>query len=38
VPAHDTIETIHRQCDLIEERLKREFTDIEVIIHPEPKH
>ncbi len=37
VPAHDTIETIHRQCDLIEERLRREFRDIDVIIHPEPK-
>lgn len=37
VPPHDTIETIHRQCDIIEERLEREFTDINVIIHPEPK-
>ena len=37
VPPHETIETIHRQCDLIEERLEREFTDINVIIHPEPR-
>lgn len=37
VPAHETIETIHRQCDMIEERLVREFRDIDVIIHPEPK-
>lgn len=37
VPAHETIETIHRQCDMIEERLEREFRDIDVIIHPEPK-
>lgn len=37
VPAQETIETIHRQCDLIEEKLKREFRDISVIIHPEPK-
>lgn len=36
VPAHETIETIHRQCDIIEERLEREFRDINVIIHPEP--
>jgi len=38
VPAQDTIDTIHRQCDLIEERLEREFRDIDVIIHPEPKN
>ncbi|MDM8001315.1 MAG: cation diffusion facilitator family transporter [Bacteroidota bacterium] len=38
VPPHETIETIHRQCDIIEERLEREFTDINVIIHPEPRH
>jgi cation diffusion facilitator family transporter len=37
VPAQETIETIHRQCDLIEARLEREFRDISVIIHPEPK-
>lgn len=37
VPADETIEVIHRQCDLIEERLQREFSDISVIIHPEPK-
>ena len=37
VPAQETIETIHRQCDLIEERLEREFRDISVVIHPEPK-
>jgi cation diffusion facilitator family transporter len=37
VPPQDTIETIHRQCDLIEERLERQFRDINVIIHPEPK-
>jgi cation diffusion facilitator family transporter len=37
VPAHDTIETIHRQCDLIEARLEHEFRNISVIIHPEPK-
>ncbi len=36
VPAHETIETIHRQCDMIEERLEREFRDINVVIHPEP--
>jgi len=36
VPAHETIETIHRQCDLIEARLEHEFRDISVIIHPEP--
>ncbi len=38
VPPHDTIETIHRQCDMIEERLGREFRDISVIIHPEPRN
>jgi cation diffusion facilitator family transporter len=38
VPPHETIETIHRQCDMIEDRLEREFTDINVIIHPEPRH
>jgi len=37
VPSQETIETIHRQCDMIEERLEREFKDIDVIIHPEPK-
>jgi cation diffusion facilitator family transporter len=37
VPAQETIETIHRQCDLIEARLEQEFRDISVIIHPEPK-
>ena len=36
VPAQETIETIHRQCDLIEDRLENEFRDISVIIHPEP--
>jgi cation diffusion facilitator family transporter len=36
VAADETIETIHHQCDLIEERLEREFRDIQVIIHPEP--
>ncbi|MCU0459939.1 MAG: cation diffusion facilitator family transporter [Bacteroidales bacterium] len=36
VQPQETIETIHRQCDLIEERLGREFRDISVIIHPEP--
>ena len=36
VPAHETIETIHSQCDMIEARLEREFRDINVIIHPEP--
>lgn len=36
VPAHETIDTIHRRCDLIEERLESEFRDISVIIHPEP--
>ena len=38
VPAGETIETIHRQCDAIEERLQREFRDISIIIHPEPKN
>lgn len=38
VPPQETIETIHRQCDVIEERLEREFRDIDVIIHPEPRH
>ncbi len=37
VPAKETIETIHRQCDLIEEKLESEFRDISVIIHPEPE-
>lgn len=36
VPAQETIEIIHRQCDLIEARLESEFRDISVIIHPEP--
>jgi cation diffusion facilitator family transporter len=36
VAANETIETIHHQCDLIEERLGREFRDIHVVIHPEP--
>lgn len=38
VPAYETIETIHRQCDIIEQRLESEFRDISVIIHPEPEH
>ena len=38
VPPQETIETIHNQCDIIEERLEREFRDIDVIIHPEPRH
>lgn len=38
VPPQDTIETIHGQCDVIEERLRREFRDISVVIHPEPRH
>jgi cation diffusion facilitator family transporter len=37
VPAQETIETIHQQCDRIEERLEGEFMDIRVIIHPEPR-
>jgi cation diffusion facilitator family transporter len=37
VPANETIEVIHRQCDRIEERLESEFRDISVVIHPEPK-
>jgi len=37
VPANETIEVIHRQCDCIEERLESEFGDISVVIHPEPK-
>jgi divalent metal cation (Fe/Co/Zn/Cd) transporter len=37
VPAQETIETIHHQCDRIEERLEGEFKDIRVIIHPEPR-
>jgi len=36
VQGAETIETIHRQCDLIEQRLESEFRDISVIIHPEP--
>lgn len=36
-PEYETIGNVHRQCDLIEERLGREFRDISVIIHPEPK-
>ena len=36
VPAHETIEIIHRQCDIIEERLESEFRNMSVIIHPEP--
>ncbi len=36
VPAHETIEIIHRQCDIIEERLESEFRNMRVIIHPEP--
>ncbi len=36
VAANETIETIHHKCDLIEERLEREFRDIHVVIHPEP--
>ncbi|MCB0800128.1 MAG: cation transporter [Bacteroidales bacterium] len=36
VQGTETIETIHRQCDLIEQRLESEFRDISVIIHPEP--
>ncbi len=35
---HETIETIHRQCDMIEERLGKEFPGIRVTIHPEPNH
>jgi len=37
VPPQETIETIHRQCDIIEERIGLEFSDISVVIHPEPK-
>ena len=37
VPPQETIETIHRQCDIIEERIGREFRDVRVVIHPEPK-
>jgi cation diffusion facilitator family transporter len=37
VPPQQTIETIHDRCDVIEERIKREFSDITVVIHPEPK-
>jgi cation diffusion facilitator family transporter len=37
VPPQETIEKIHRQCDIIEERIGREFRDISVVIHPEPK-
>lgn len=37
VPSQETIETIHRQCDIIEERIGREFRDIRVVIHPEPE-
>jgi cation diffusion facilitator family transporter len=37
VPPKETIETIHDRCDVIEERIKREFNDITVVIHPEPK-
>jgi len=37
VPPQETIETIHRQCDVIEERIGREFRDVSVVIHPEPK-
>jgi cation diffusion facilitator family transporter len=37
VHAQETIETIHHQCDMIEERLASEFRDISVIIHPEPR-
>jgi cation diffusion facilitator family transporter len=37
VPPQETIETIHDRCDVIEERIKREFNDITVVIHPEPK-
>ena len=36
VPAHETIEIIHGQCDIIEERLESEFRNMRVIIHPEP--
>lgn len=36
VASNETIETIHHQCDLIEERLESEFRDIQVVIHPEP--
>ncbi len=37
VPPLDTIDTIHHQCDIIEERIGLEFQDIRVVIHPEPK-
>lgn len=37
VDAGSTIETIHEECDAIEARLGKEFRDISVIIHPEPK-
>ena len=37
VPPQETIEKIHRQCDIIEERIGLEFRDISVVIHPEPK-
>ena len=37
VPPQETIETIHDRCDVIEGRIEREFNDITVVIHPEPK-
>ena len=37
VPPHETIETIHLLCDMIEQRLESEFREINVVIHPEPK-
>ena len=36
VPAEKTIKTIHQQCDDLEEILQKEFSDLNVIIHPEP--
>ncbi len=35
-PAGETLEKIHRQCDEIENRLACEFSDLNIIIHPEP--
>jgi cation diffusion facilitator family transporter len=35
-PADETIEKVHILCDAIEDRLAKELTDVNVIIHPEP--
>jgi cation diffusion facilitator family transporter len=37
-PGDETIERVHHKCDDIEDRLAKEFHDVNVVIHPEPNN